>query len=149
MTQRKPETKDKLSQAERSALMAKVRSTGNRSTESRVEAALIDANITDWVKHPDMPGKPDFFFPNQNLVVFVDGCFWHGCPKHTRFPQANAEYWRNKIGRNRRRDNRVRRQLRRDHFHVMRIWEHDLKRDTWLKRLRTMIRRSETSKEEP
>jgi DNA mismatch endonuclease (patch repair protein) len=129
--------------------MAKVRSTGNRSTESRVEAALIDAGITGWVKHPDMPGKPDFFFPNQKLVVFVDGCFWHGCPKHTRFPQANAEYWRNKIGRNRRRDNRVRRQLRRDHFHVMRIWEHDLKNETWLKRLQAMIRRSDALKEEP
>lgn len=124
--------------------MAKVRSTGNRSTEGRVEAALIDAGVLGWEKHPELPGKPDFYFPDQKLVVFVDGCFWHGCPRHVRFPQARAEYWRAKIERTRRRDNRLRRQLRRDGYHVMRIWEHDLTRDTWLRRLRAMLARIDT-----
>lgn len=145
VTPHDPETRDKLSQAERSALMAKVRSTGNRSTEVRVEMALIDAGLTGWEKHPQLPGKPDFYFPGQALVVFVDGCFWHGCPRHVRFPQARAEYWQSKIERTRRRDNRLRRQLRRSGFHVMRVWEHDLEGGAWLKRLRSMLRRIETN----
>jgi DNA mismatch endonuclease (patch repair protein) len=123
--------------------MAKVRSTGNRSTERRVEAALIEAGLTDWERHSPLPGKPDFYFPRQNLLVFVDGCQWHACPQHVRYPQANADYWWNKIDRNRRRDNRVRRQLRQQGYHVMRIWEHELKTDRWLKRLRAMLRRHE------
>ena len=132
---------DPLSEAERSALMAKVRSIGNRSTEGRVEAGLDEAGIMGWEKHPPILGKPDFLFPNQKLVIFVDGCYWHGCPRHVRFPQTRADYWRDKIDRNRRRDNRIRRQLRREGYHVMRVWEHDLKSDIWLKRLRAMIRR--------
>ncbi len=135
---------DRLSQAERSALMAKVRSTGNRSTEGRIEYALTQADIGGWEKHPPLPGKPDFYFPQHKLVMFVDGCQWHACPKHVRYPRANADYWRNKIERNRRRDSRVRRKLRQDGYHVMRVWEHDLKQTTWLKRLQTMLRRIES-----
>ena len=134
---------DPLSPAERSALMAKVRGQGNRSTEVKVEVALVAAGIGGWEKHPPLPGKPDFHFPDQRLLVFVDGCQWHACPRHTRYPQANADYWRAKIDRNRRRDNRTRRRLRAQGYHVMRIWEHDLKSQTWLKRLAGMLRRLE------
>jgi DNA mismatch endonuclease (patch repair protein) len=136
---------DPLSTEERSALMAKVKSAGNRSTELRVEQALTAAGIGGWEKHPHLPGKPDFYFPAERLVVFVDGCYWHGCPKHVRYPAARADYWRAKIDRNRRRDNRNRRALRAGGYHVMRVWEHDLKRDTWLKRLAAMLRRIRAS----
>lgn len=136
-------TTDTLSPAERSALMAKVRATGNAATEGRVEAALRGTGIEGWEKHPVLPGKPDFYFPAQRLLVFVDGCYWHGCPLHVRYPQTNADYWHVKIERNRRRDNRYRRQLRERGYHVMRVWEHDLKQGTWLKRLRAMLRRIE------
>lgn len=132
---------DRLTAVERSALMAKVRSVGNRSTEGRVEAALRAAGVDGWEKHAPLPGKPDFYFPRYKLVVFVDGCQWHACPQHVRYPQANAEYWRTKLDRNRKRDNQLRRQLRAEGYHVMRVWEHDLKRDAWLKRLRAMLRR--------
>lgn len=134
---------DPLSPAERSALMRKVKGTGNRTTEACVEAALLAAGIGGWEKHPALPGKPDFFFPAQRLLLFVDGCYWHGCPRHVRYPQARADYWRAKIDRNRRRDNRVRRALRAQGYHVMRVWEHDLKADVWLKRLQAMLRRAE------
>jgi DNA mismatch endonuclease (patch repair protein) len=131
---------DKISQAERSALMAKVRSTGNRSTEGKAEAALTKAEISGWEKHPKhIPGRPDFYFPKIKLVVFIDGCFWHACPRCGRLPVAHAEYWTPKIDTNRRRDNRIRRQLRSLGFHVVRIWEHDLKRASWLSRLERMI----------
>ena len=137
---------DTFSKRERSAIMAKVKSKGNRSTEAVVEAALDDAGISGWQKHPQLLGNPDFYFPAHKLALFVDGCFWHGCPKHVRYPAANAEYWRTKIDRTRRRDNRNHRKLRQAGYHVMRVWEHDLKRLTWLKRLQALLRRIEATK---
>jgi DNA mismatch endonuclease (patch repair protein) len=131
---------DSISPKERSALMAKVRSTGNLSTEGKVEAALKKACIKGWKKHPkDIPGHPDFYFPKAKLVVFVDGCFWHACPRCGRLPSSNAEYWTPKIDSNRRRDNRTRRQLQARGFHVMRIWEHEVKCASWLQRLERMV----------
>jgi|SRR6185437_5676267 len=131
---------DKISKTQRSAVMAKVRSTGNRSTEGRVEAALIAANIAGWEKHPkSVPGCPDFYFPEVRLAVFVDGCYWHACPRCCRLPASNAEYWSDKIDSNRRRDNRIRRQLRRRGFRVMRIWEHEIKSGAWIRRLGRMM----------
>lgn len=136
---------DTFSKAERSAIMAKVKSAGNKSTEAVVEAALLEAGILGWEKQPEILGKPDFYFPKHSLVLFVDGCYWHGCPQHCRMPATNTAYWAQKIDRNRQRDNRNRRQLRREGYHVMRVWEHDLKTDTWLKRLAAMLRRIERS----
>lgn len=134
---------DPLSESERSERMSRVRGKGNRSTEGLVEAALVAAGIGGWIKHPnDVPGRPDFYFPEIQLAVFVDGCFWHACPKcQRRMPTTRAEFWRKKIDGNRRRDQRIRRQLWSQGYHVMRIWEHDLKRDAWLKRLRSMLRK--------
>ena len=140
---------DSISKKERSALMAKVRSKGNRSTEEKVEAALRSARIKGWKKHTkDVPGCPDFYFPKSRLAVFVDGCFWHACPKCGRLPLSNAEYWTSKIDSNRRRDNRIRRQLRREGFHVMRIWEHELKGGSWLRRLERMVKKVPVKKYE-
>jgi DNA mismatch endonuclease (patch repair protein) len=131
---------DKISKDQRSALMAKVRSTGNRSTEGRVETALRAARIAGWKKHPkSIPGCPDFYFPKARLAVFVDGCYWHACPKCCRMPTSNVEYWNAKIDSNRRRDNRIRRQLRADGLHVMRIWEHEIKHKSWIRRLTRML----------
>ena len=61
-------------------------------------------------------------------TVFVDGCFWHGCPVHGTQPRQNATFWREKIARNRSRDRRVDRELRARGWRVLRIWEHALKR---------------------
>lgn len=133
---------DQMSKQKRSALMAKVRSKGNRSTEIRVESALKKARIAGWSKHPKrIPGCPDFYFSRSKLSIFVDGCFWHACPKHGRLPTTNQQYWTVKIDSNRRRDNRTRSRLRASGFHVMRIWEHDLRHGTWLRRLERMLER--------
>lgn len=133
--------KDPLTRAERSALMSKVRSRGNRSTEGVVEQILAANGIDGWVKHPsDIAGSPDFFFLEQRLAVFVDGCFWHQCPKCARnSPRSRRRFWLRKIEQNRLRDNRIRSQLRRKGFHVMRIWEHSLRDSRWLSRLRKML----------
>ena len=136
---------DPLSQAERSERMARVRNAGNKSTEQRVETALRAAGIVGWRKHPrEILGRPDFYFTHLRLAVFIDGCFWHGCPVcQRRIPLARREFWRHKIEGNVRRDIRQRRQLRRQGYHVMRAWEHQLGKDMWLKRLRSLIARLE------
>lgn len=139
-------TIDSLSPEQRSERMSRVRGKGNRSTEGRVETVLISQDIGGWVKHPkEVPGHPDFYFPEHRLALFVDGCFWHACPKcRRRMPSTRADFWRDKIEGNRRRDNRVRRQLWSQGYHVMRVWEHDLKRESWISRLRAMLRRFAT-----
>jgi len=70
--------------------------------------------------------KPDFVFPKSKLAVFVDGCFWHGCPRHFIRPRGNAAFWRKKIAANKARDRLVNRTLRRQGWKVLRIWEHEL-----------------------
>src|SRR5258708_17167883 len=125
--------RDPLSKRQRSALMAKVRHKGNRSTEMLVQATLRANRITGWRKHPrNMPGTPDFYFPKAKLAVFVDGCFWHACPKCGRIPKTRTEFWLQKITSNRRRDDRTRRVLRRAGFATIRLWEHELRTTRWL-----------------
>lgn len=72
-----------------------------------------------------MPGRPDIVIPNLNLAIFLDGCFFHLCPKHGRIPDSNRDYWEPKLLGNVRRDARSRRALRRMGFAVWRFWEHD------------------------
>lgn len=69
--------------------------------------------------------RVDLAFPRQRLVVFVDGCFWHGCPIHCRVPKANADYWIPKIKGNIERDRATDRDLARLGWRVLRIWEHE------------------------
>jgi DNA mismatch endonuclease (patch repair protein) len=74
-----------------------------------------------------LAGKPDLVFAGKRVVVFLDGCFWHGCPNHYREPRSNAAYWRAKIERNVARDARVTQELVRDGWIVLRFWEHQVK----------------------
>lgn len=78
---------------------------------------------------PDVPGKPDFVFREQKLAVFVDGCFWHGCPRCYRAPKSNKEYWGSKVTRNRERDRRVVESLECEGWKTVRIWEHEVVED--------------------
>lgn len=135
---------DFWSPEKRSQVMAGVRSRGNRSTELAMVAALKRLEITGWRRHHGirisarpLSGtrsgvssivKPDFVFSLARLVVFVDGCFWHSCPKHRTAPKTNAKFWRDKLAANRRRDQRVSRCLRRAGWTVVRVWEHDIKK---------------------
>jgi DNA mismatch endonuclease, patch repair protein len=108
--------------------MAQVRSQRNRSTEWKLRAALVQAGLRGWIMNPgDVPGKPDFAFSAQRVAVFVDGCFWHGCPICKRTPSSNIDYWHRKITRNRTRDATVDTNLKESGWNVLRIWEHELK----------------------
>lgn len=90
--------------------------------------------VIGWRRHLPLPGKPDFTFSRQRVVVFVDGCFWHGCGKHLRLPKNNHEYWQQKISRNINRDKITKRTLSRGGWKVLRVWEHELKNEPILMR---------------
>jgi DNA mismatch endonuclease, patch repair protein len=131
---------DILTKAQRSALMAKVKGRGNASTELKLIAVFRARGITGWRRKLPLPGKPDFVFPKLRIAVFVDGCFWHGCPIHATQPKQNAEFWREKIARNQARDLLVTRQLRARGWRVLRLWEHELTRK-YERRLFARLRR--------
>ena len=119
---------DVLTPEQRSRNMSAIRSKGNRTTEKAVRYRLVRAGISGWTLHSrDLPGKPDFVFNECRLAVFVDGCYWHGCPKCYRPPQSNTGYWSEKYKRNKNRDRRVSAKLRRSGWKVLRIWEHEVK----------------------
>jgi DNA mismatch endonuclease Vsr len=73
--------------------MSLIRSRGNRDTELRLITIMRAHGISGWRRHWSLFGKPDFVFPRLKLAVFVDGCFWHGCPLHATSPKTNAAFW--------------------------------------------------------
>jgi DNA mismatch endonuclease (patch repair protein) len=111
----------------RSEVMRMVRSNGNRSTELRLIAIFRELAITGWRRNQELPGKPDFVFRRHKLCIFVDGCFWHGCPECYRRPASNQEYWDAKVERNKMRDREVNRELQARGWSILRIWEHQLR----------------------
>jgi DNA mismatch endonuclease (patch repair protein) len=118
----------KLPPESRSRIMSAIRSRGNASTELRFANLLRSEHITGWRRHQNLPGRPDFVFRTERMVVFVDGCFWHSCPHCSRVPRANKRYWRPKLARNRERDCQVTDELRASGWTVLRVWEHQLDR---------------------
>lgn len=109
--------------------MSAIRSKGNKSTEVRLIKIMEWHNITGWRRDWPLLGRPDFVFPKYKLAVFVDGCFWHGCPRCYAEPKKNTEFWREKIRRNILRDRRILRLLKKNGWHVIRLREHALKND--------------------
>lgn len=108
--------------------MSCVRSRGNRATELRLISLFRVHRITGWRRGARVAEKPDFVFRAVKLAVFVDGCFWHGCPRHGRMPKTRVAFWMTKLAGNARRDREVRKLLRRCGWRVLRIWEHELAR---------------------
>ena len=117
---------DVFTKAKRSAVMSRIRGRGNKATELVLMQLLRRHGVTGWRRNQKVFGRPDFLFRRERLALFVDGCFWHGCPKHCKIPAGNRAFWRNKFAANKARDRRVNRELRRLGWQVVRIWEHDL-----------------------
>lgn len=121
---------DTVSKAKRSEIMAAVKGKGNRSTEWKIRSRLISIGVSGWNLHnKSIFGIPDFAFESQKVVVFLDGCFWHGCKLCKNIPTSNREFWLQKIERNRKHDIQVTRKLRRDGWQVIRFWEHQIKKN--------------------
>jgi len=106
--------------------MASIRGKGNLSTEKRLIKILQIHRIKGWRRNHNLLGKPDFVFPKNHVAVFVDGCFWHGCPKCYKEPKKNVDFWREKIRRNIARDKKNSRKLRENGWSVLRLREHSL-----------------------
>jgi DNA mismatch endonuclease (patch repair protein) len=100
---------------------------GINRRELRLKKYMCAVRIRLSGKHLVIPGQPDFPLQNQKIAVFVDGCFWHGCPKCFRLPRQNRAFWKKKIEGNRRRDRSVNGRLRRLGWKSLRIRECNLK----------------------
>lgn len=122
--------------------MRAVRGKGNRTTEARLRAILTRAGIRGWrMQTKEVPGKPDFYFPDARVAIFCDGCFWHGCPHCGHVPSKNNRFWKAKISRNKQRDEEKQLRLEEAGVLVLRLWEHELQGDLglWVRRLRQTI----------
>jgi DNA mismatch endonuclease (patch repair protein) len=114
---------DHVTQEVRSKIMASVRSSGNTSTEQRIEVVLRKHHLKGYRRQWTVAGKPDFAWPKLRIALFIDGCFWHGCPRCNRPSKSNVAFWQGKVLANQRRDRRVARTLRGDGWKVLRVWE--------------------------
>jgi len=122
---------DVFSREKRSQVMARIQGRDNRSTERTMAAILRAYRISGWTIRPrDIYGHPDIYLPGHRIALFLDGCFWHGCPKCSHLPAQNRSFWRKKILGNRRRDARTNTLLRKQGLKVMRLWEHDIEKRT-------------------
>ena len=114
--------------AARSRNMYAIKAKHGKTTEWRLRGALVARGVRGWIMNVgDLIGSPDFYFPELRLAVFVDGCFWHGCPNCGHIPKSNRGYWSQKLARNRTRDRRIRRLLQRQGIRVLRFWECELR----------------------
>jgi DNA mismatch endonuclease (patch repair protein) len=160
---------DVFSKAKRSEVMSRIRSRGNRDTELALARLLRANGITGWrrhalvrvasdkwqvsrkarasvlshdTRHLSLTVRPDFVFLKSRTAVFVDGCFWHGCPRHATKPANNRAFWKKKLAGNKTRDRRVNRTLRRAGWRVIRIWECELRNaERILKRISKVLNR--------
>lgn len=167
---------DVFTPEKRSAVMARILSRGNKSTEIKLMEMLRAAGIRGWRRHARITvmglgksakgpkvkvvGKrssmdsqvlrvrPDFVFWRAGVALFVDGCFWHGCPRHGTQPKQNGEFWAAKIERNQKRDRKVARVLRGEGWTVLHIWECALSKAMALRTLGRIRRAVEAGLEE-
>ena len=141
---------DVFTKAKRSQVMSRIRGRGNKETELALAKLLRAARITGWRRQVEIRGRavllrgpniraarqhrptfrvrPDFVFREVRLALFVDGGFWHGCPKHSNMPANNRAFWMKKLTGNKERDRLVTRALRQGGWRVLRIWEHELRK---------------------
>lgn len=127
---------DTLSKTARSQLMQKIRSVDTKP-EKVVRSLLFKLGYRFRLHSKELPGKPDIALSKYKTVVFIHGCFWHGCTKcdrGTRIPKTNREKWVEKIDQNKRRDIRVQRELTDSGWKVLVIWSCELRDLDALKR---------------
>ena len=84
-------------------------------------------------------GKPDLALLKYRTVIFIDSCFWHGCREHCRIPNTRKDYWIKKIERNKKRDRDVSRFYKNQHWQIIRVWEHDMKKPNLIEKIASKI----------
>ncbi|MFF4555370.1 very short patch repair endonuclease [Streptomyces sp. NPDC001422] len=105
---------------------------GNRSRDTRPELALRRAVHRLGLRYrvavrplPEVRRTADLVFTRARVAVFLDGCFWHGCPTHHTVAKRNGAFWAEKVARNKARDEDTNRRLREAGWVAVRVWEHE------------------------
>ncbi len=115
--------------------MSRIRSKWT-SQEKKVHNYL-KANKIKHKMHPNIEGSPDILITDTKTAVFLNGCFWHKCPKHYVAPKSDKKYWLSKIKNNLKRDKKNTKLLKAKGYNVIKIWEHQVKTD--MKRIITDV----------
>ena len=134
---------DIFSVTKRSQIMSRIRSVGT-TPERRLYLLVRETLGARWridLNARDLPGQLDVFIPSLHLVLFADGCFYHGCPRHGHRPKSNRKYWLPKLARNQKRDLANRKALRAMGCMVWAFWEHELRGKELEKTRRSITRR--------
>jgi DNA mismatch endonuclease (patch repair protein) len=119
---------DNVSPDIRKRTMQSVKS-DNTKLENKVRKALWAKNIRYRKNVKDLVGHPDISIKSKKIAIFIDSCFWHGCPEHCRMPHSNENYWNQKIQRNKIRDENVNKYYQEQGWTCVRVWEHELQTD--------------------
>lgn len=116
---------DRLSKSQRSYCMSRVK--GKWTSQEITFHNFLKGNKIKHIMYPKLVGNPDILLKDVKSVIFVNGCFWHKCPKHYRQPASNKKYWSSKIKKNTLRDKSSYKTLRQQGFKVLIFWEHDVR----------------------
>jgi DNA mismatch endonuclease (patch repair protein) len=114
---------DRISKEKRSKIMAAIRSK-NTKPELELRKALWSKGLRYRIYYGKE--KIDIAFPSKKLAIFVDGCFWHGCPLHSHIPKSNKSYWQPKLKKNIERAIAKDERLEKAGWQVLHFWEHEL-----------------------
>ncbi|MEX1112176.1 MAG: very short patch repair endonuclease [Candidatus Andersenbacteria bacterium] len=118
---------DAFTRKKRSEIMGKIRGS-NTLMEQTFRKALWSHGIRYRKNSRNHFGKPDVVISKAKIVVFLDSCFWHGCPKHFIMPKSNLSYWKAKAQRNKKRDKEVMAYYKKAGWRCLRLWSHELKK---------------------
>jgi len=141
---------DKFSKETRSKIMGSIKA--RSKLEDKVSRALWKRGYRFRKNDRSLFGTPDISIKKYMTVIFIDSCYWHACPEHFRMPKSNTDFWKNKIERNIERDSRVTRYYEDIGWNILRIWEHDLRKDrfeTTIDRLADFIRLAQLVNQQP
>lgn len=119
---------DVLTKSQRSYNMSQIRAK-NTKPEIKLRKALFQKGLRGYKIHYNLHGKPDIVFTKYKIAVFIDGCFWHKCPKCFVKPKTKKSYWLKKIENNKKRDKLVNEKLKNEGWLVLRFWEHQIEKE--------------------
>lgn len=119
---------DVLTPEQRKLNMSSIRAK-NTGPEVKLRKLLFAKGIRGYRIHYNFPGKPDIVFTKKKIAIFIDGCFWHKCPVCFQEPETHKEFWMKKIESNINRDKNVNDNLKKEGWTVIRIWEHEIRKE--------------------
>jgi DNA mismatch endonuclease, patch repair protein len=115
--------------------MSAIRSKGNETTELAMIRLFRKNKIVGWRRNYKLLGRPDFVFPKDKLIVFVDGCFWHGHSCLKPRDSLKKGFWKEKIERNQKRDKLVNKSWKIKSWNVVRVWECEIEKEKYRKKI--------------